>query len=99
RRGKGFFCFFPHFDRRWGMASGSYRNGGPKPTSKLDRLPPSTAYSTPKPSAKPRLSAAPVPRRGGSVAPAAASAGKAGGDAGGSSTHTQRSFWIAYTEH
>ncbi|CAD5175234.1 unnamed protein product [Musa acuminata subsp. malaccensis] len=64
------------------MASGSYRNGGPKPTSKLDRLPPSTAYSTPKPSAKPRPSAAPVPRRGGSVAPAAASAGKAGGDAG-----------------
>ncbi|KAJ8512700.1 hypothetical protein OPV22_003134 [Ensete ventricosum] len=64
------------------MASGSYRNGGPKPTSKLDHLPPSTAYSTPKPSAKPRLSAAPVPRRGGSVAPAAASAGKAGGDAG-----------------
>ncbi|KAJ0966939.1 hypothetical protein J5N97_023856 [Dioscorea zingiberensis] len=35
------------------MASGSYRNGAPKLSSKLDR-PPSAVYSTPKPAAKSR---------------------------------------------
>ncbi|URE18351.1 Armadillo repeat-containing kinesin-like protein [Musa troglodytarum] len=65
------------------MASGSFRNGGPKLPSKLDRQPSSAAYSTPKPSSKSRPSAVPASRRGGSVAPAAAhSASKAGGDAG-----------------
>ncbi|RRT35805.1 hypothetical protein B296_00059021 [Ensete ventricosum] len=65
------------------MASGSFRNGGPKLTSKLDRQPSYAAYSTPKPASKSRPSAAPASRRGGSVAPAAAhSTSKAGGDAG-----------------
>ncbi|WOL19251.1 armadillo repeat-containing kinesin-like protein 2 isoform X1 [Canna indica] len=60
------------------MASGSYRNGSVKLASKLDRLPSSVGYSTPKPSAKSRPSAA-AARRGGSVAP---SSGKAGSDSG-----------------
>ncbi|KAG6512086.1 hypothetical protein ZIOFF_030180 [Zingiber officinale] len=62
------------------MASGSYRNGGVKVASKVDRLPSSAGYTTPKPSTKSRLSAAAAPsRRGVSVAP---SSSKAGGDSG-----------------
>ncbi|XP_042452527.1 kinesin-like protein KIN-UB [Zingiber officinale] len=63
------------------MASGSYRNGGVKVASKLDRLPPSSAgYATPKPSAKSRPSAAAAAsRRGVSMAPPAS---RAGGDPG-----------------
>ncbi|RZR83669.1 hypothetical protein BHM03_00010345, partial [Ensete ventricosum] len=76
-------CFCLFFVRGRGMASGSFRNGGPKLTSKLDRQPSYAAYSTPKPASKSRPSAAPASRRGGSVAPAAAhSTSKAGGDAG-----------------
>ncbi|KAH7669081.1 Plus-end-directed kinesin ATPase protein [Dioscorea alata] len=41
------------------MASGSYRNGAPKLSSKLDR-PPSAGYSTPKPSTKSRQPAGPA---------------------------------------
>lgn len=41
------------------MASGSYRNGAPKVSSKLDR-PPSAGYSTPKPSTKSRQPAGPA---------------------------------------